>query len=58
MEFAMELLRKRGVGIAPGTVFGEYREFFRLSVGDSFEKLERGMAALVEEVRSLRNPQK
>jgi aspartate aminotransferase len=58
MEFAMELLRKRGVGIAPGTVFGEYREFFRLSVGDSLEKLERGMAALVEEVRSLRNPQK
>jgi aspartate aminotransferase len=56
MEFAMELLRKRGVGIAPGTVFGDYREFFRLSVGDSFEKLERGMAALVEEVRSLRNP--
>jgi aspartate/methionine/tyrosine aminotransferase len=56
MEFAMELLRKRGVGIAPGTVFGEYREFFRLSVGDSLEKLERGMAALVEEVRSLRNP--
>jgi aspartate aminotransferase len=56
MEFAMELLRKRGVGIAPGTVFGDYREFFRLSVGDSLEKLERGMAALVEEVRSLRNP--
>jgi aspartate/methionine/tyrosine aminotransferase len=58
MEFAMELLRRRGVGIAPGTVFGEYREFFRLSVGDSLEKLERGMAALVEEARSLRNPQK
>jgi len=58
MEFAMELLRRRGVGIAPGTVFGDYREFFRLSVGDSLEKLERGMAALVEEVRSLRNPQR
>ncbi len=58
MEFAMELLRRRGVGIAPGTVFGEYREFFRLSVGDSLEKLERGMAALVEEVKSLRNPQR
>ena len=58
MEFAMELLRRRGVGIAPGTVFGDYREFFRLSVGDSLEKLERGMAALVEEVRSSRNPQR
>lgn len=58
MEFAMELLRRRGVGIAPGTVFGDYREFFRLSVGDSLEKLEKGMAALVEEVRSLRNPQR
>ncbi len=58
MEFAMELLRRRGVGIAPGTVFGDYREFFRLSVGDSLEKLERGMAALVEEVRSLHTPQK
>ncbi len=58
MEFAMELLRRRGVGVAPGTVFGDYREFFRLSVGDSIEKLDRGMASLVEEVRSLRNPQR
>jgi len=56
MEFALDLLRKRGVAVAPGTVFGDYREFFRLSVGDSLEKLERGMAALAEEVNSLRNP--
>lgn len=56
MEFAMDLLKRRGVAVAPGTVFGDYRDFFRLSVGDSLDKLEKGMAALAEEVMALRNP--
>ncbi|MEN3048213.1 MAG: aminotransferase class I/II-fold pyridoxal phosphate-dependent enzyme [Candidatus Caldarchaeales archaeon] len=48
--FALRLLERRGVAIAPGSVFGNYPSFVRLSVGDSLEKVEKGMRALAEEL--------
>ncbi|MCS7118237.1 MAG: aminotransferase class I/II-fold pyridoxal phosphate-dependent enzyme [Thaumarchaeota archaeon] len=50
-EFALKLLERRGVAIAPGSVFGDYQRNVRLSISDSLDKVEKGMRALVEELR-------
>ncbi|MBC7130735.1 pyridoxal phosphate-dependent aminotransferase, partial [Candidatus Bathyarchaeota archaeon] len=49
-KFAFELLDK-GVAIAPGTAFGDYREHFRISLTASDEELERGLKIIAEAFR-------
>ncbi|MCS7094529.1 MAG: aminotransferase class I/II-fold pyridoxal phosphate-dependent enzyme [Thaumarchaeota archaeon] len=51
-EFALKLLKDRGVAVAPGSVFGNYQRHVRLSISDSLEKVEKGMRAIGEELRA------
>jgi len=48
MQFALELLEKKGVAIAPGTIFGGYDSFFRVSLGASEESIIEGIRRLGE----------
>jgi aspartate aminotransferase/aminotransferase len=51
-EFALWLVRERGVSIAPGTAFGEVaRDQVRISLASSEEDLREGVSRLVEGVR-------
>ncbi len=53
MSFASDLLKNRKVGIAPGSVFGDYNEFFRLSVAIPERDLVKGIKILDEELDAL-----
>lgn len=50
--FALNLLEKTRVAVAPGTAFGDYPEYIRISVGLNEEDLRRGMQILVENLRT------
>jgi aspartate/methionine/tyrosine aminotransferase len=50
---ALRLLEKRRVAVAPGTAFGDYPEFIRLSAGTSKEELLTGLRLLEEELKSI-----
>jgi aspartate/methionine/tyrosine aminotransferase len=52
-EMALRLLEKRRVAVAPGTAFGDYPEFIRLSAGTSKEELLTGLRLLEEELVSM-----
>jgi aspartate aminotransferase len=52
-EMALRLLEKRRVAVAPGTAFGDYPEFIRLSAGTSKEELLTGLRLLEEELKSM-----
>jgi aspartate aminotransferase len=45
--FALDLLNK-GVAIAPGTAFGDYREYFRIALTVGEDKLREGLGKLCE----------
>jgi aspartate aminotransferase len=45
--FALNLLN-RGVAIAPGTAFGDYREYFRIALTVSEDKIREGLGKLCE----------
>jgi len=46
-KFTMDLLDK-GVAIAPGTSFGDYREHFRVSLTAPKEKIRTGLEKICE----------
>jgi aspartate aminotransferase len=46
--FAMELLKKKGVTISPGTGFGDYPRCFRISLGQPQEVLTAGVRKIGE----------
>lgn len=53
-EFALHLLESTRVAVAPGTTFGNYPEFIRISVGSSEEEIRRGLEILAENIQKLR----
>jgi len=46
-RFALDLL-DRGVAVAPGTAFGDYREYFRIALTVGEEKVREGLETLCE----------
>jgi len=46
-RFALNLL-DRGVAVAPGTAFGDYREYFRIALTVEEEKIREGLETLCE----------
>jgi aspartate aminotransferase len=46
-RFALNLLN-RGVAVAPGTAFGDYREYFRIALTVGEEKVREGLETLCE----------
>jgi aspartate aminotransferase len=46
-QFALSLLDK-GVAIAPGTAFGDYREYFRIALTVSEDKIKEGLEKICE----------
>ena len=46
-RFALDLLDK-GVAIAPGTAFGDYREYFRIALTVGEDKIREGLGKLCE----------
>ena len=46
-RFALELLDK-GVAVAPGTAFGDYREYFRIALTVGEQKIREGLKKLCE----------
>ncbi len=46
-RFALDLLDK-GVAVAPGTAFGDYREYFRIALTVGEEKIKEGLEKLCE----------
>ncbi len=51
MALALELLEKKGVAIAPGSIFGGYDSFFRISLGASEESITKGIRLLGDFLR-------
>jgi aspartate aminotransferase len=47
-SFAMKLLDEKGVSVSPGTGFGAYREYFRISLGQSNETIVEGIKKIGE----------
>jgi aspartate aminotransferase len=46
-RFALDLL-DRGVAVAPGTAFGDYREYFRIALTAGEDKIREGLTKLCE----------
>ena len=46
-RFALDLLDK-GVAIAPGTAFGDYKQYFRIALTCGEDKIKRGLETLCE----------
>jgi len=46
-RFALDLL-DRGVAVAPGTAFGDYREYFRIALTTGVETIKEGLETLCE----------
>ena len=46
-RFALDLL-DRGVAVAPGTAFGDYREYFRIALTAGEDKIREGLGTLCE----------
>jgi aspartate/methionine/tyrosine aminotransferase len=46
-QFALNLLDK-GVAIAPGTAFGDFREYFRIALTVSEDKIKEGLEKICE----------
>lgn len=51
-QFALNLLEKARVAVAPGTAFGDYPEYIRISVGLGEEDLRKGLQLLVKNLGS------
>ncbi|HEY4672537.1 MAG TPA: aminotransferase class I/II-fold pyridoxal phosphate-dependent enzyme [Nitrososphaerales archaeon] len=50
-EFAIELLEKKGVAVTPGTGFGDYPNFFRISLNQPADVLSEGIKRVGELLR-------
>jgi aspartate aminotransferase len=50
-SFTLKLLDQKKVSITPGSGFGEYPDFFRISLGNSKETITEGIKRLGEAVR-------
>lgn len=48
IDFAFDLLEKKHVALAPGTVFGDYSNYIRISLGASEEDIRRGIELIGE----------
>jgi len=48
-QLAFDLL-DRGVAITPGTAFGDYREFFRLSLTAPNDEIREGLERIVQSI--------
>ncbi|MEM1993552.1 MAG: aminotransferase class I/II-fold pyridoxal phosphate-dependent enzyme [Candidatus Caldarchaeum sp.] len=48
MEMAFELLEAKGVAVAPGSIFGGYHEFVRISLGAPEQSIAKGIRLLGE----------
>ncbi|MEM3111104.1 MAG: hypothetical protein QXG41_08090, partial [Candidatus Caldarchaeum sp.] len=48
MKFAFDLLESKGVAVAPGSIFGGYDDFVRISLGASEESIVKGIRLLGE----------
>ncbi|MEM4270205.1 MAG: aminotransferase class I/II-fold pyridoxal phosphate-dependent enzyme [Candidatus Caldarchaeum sp.] len=48
MELAFELLERKGVAVAPGSIFGGYDGFIRISLGASEDSIAKGVRLLGE----------
>jgi aspartate aminotransferase len=48
-RFALDLL-DRGVAVAPGTAFGDFREYFRIALTVGEEKIREGLEKLCEAI--------
>ncbi|MEM2237602.1 MAG: aminotransferase class I/II-fold pyridoxal phosphate-dependent enzyme [Candidatus Caldarchaeum sp.] len=48
MKLAFDLLESKGVAVAPGSIFGGYDEFIRISLGASEESIIKGIRLLGE----------
>jgi aspartate/methionine/tyrosine aminotransferase len=46
-KFALSLL-DHGVAVAPGTAFGDYREFFRIALTAGEDKIKEGLEKICE----------
>ncbi|MEM2871008.1 MAG: aminotransferase class I/II-fold pyridoxal phosphate-dependent enzyme [Candidatus Caldarchaeum sp.] len=48
MKFAFDLLESKGVAVAPGSIFGGYDDFVRISLGAPEESIAKGIRLLGE----------
>ncbi len=48
VKFAQHLLEKYAVGVMPGSVFGEYKDFLRLAVTESETTVRTGIRRIVK----------
>ena len=48
VKFAQHLLEKYSVGVMPGSVFGEYKDFLRLAVTESEDAVRTGIRRIVK----------
>ncbi|MEM1922439.1 MAG: aminotransferase class I/II-fold pyridoxal phosphate-dependent enzyme [Nitrososphaerota archaeon] len=53
-QFSLNLLERSRVAVAPGTAFGDYPEYIRISVGLGEEDLRRGLQILIENLQQSR----
>jgi len=51
MKFALDLLESKGVAVAPGSIFGGYDQFIRISLGAPEESIVKGIRLLGEYLR-------
>jgi aspartate/methionine/tyrosine aminotransferase len=51
MKFALDLLESKGVAVAPGSIFGGYDSFIRISLGAPEESIVKGIRLLGDYLR-------
>jgi len=51
IDFALDLLEKKKVALAPGTVFGDYKNYVRISLGAPEEDIVKGIELIGEYLR-------
>ena len=50
-DFAKRLLEEKGVSVTPGTAFGDYPDFFRISLGQPLEVILEGVKRIGESLQ-------
>lgn len=53
-ELALRLLESKGVAIAPGSAFGDYVDYVRISTGTSIDEIREGLRRLKELLDQIR----
>jgi len=49
-KFAKHLFKKHAVGVLPGNVFGEYKDFLRLAITESEATVKAGIRRIVKAI--------